>query len=68
MAVDHLMIDDEKVMLDDLTDEQRYYYNQMVEIKDLMEDSRKKFDRLQMAYKGFEDSLLSALKESIKAE
>lgn len=62
-TVDHLMVDDRKVMLADLTTDQKYYYDQMVDVREQLQQARRRFDQLQMAYKGFEDSLLESLQK-----
>lgn len=63
---DYLMVDDHKIMLDDLNSDQQYYYSQMVEIKEKIKEGKRELDVLHMALKGFEDMIVESLKETLK--
>jgi len=62
MAVDHLIIDDQKIMLESLSSDQAYIYSQMVDLNEKIAQTKRELDVLNMAYKGFEDMMVNSFK------
>lgn len=60
---DHLMVDDQKILLEDLSSDQTYFYSQMVELKEKISVAKRELDVLQVAYKGFEQMMVESLKQ-----
>lgn len=61
-----MMVDDEKIPLDSLTQTQTYYYTQMIELQSRIDEAKRNLDILQVAYKGFEDMMFKSLKGDVE--